>query len=237
MVRTPLAPDVVRVTFWRYPDTAPDAMIPFAAWLSAGESARLERFRFEKDRVAFLASRIMLRHALGEATDHPPGAFQFSTDEHGIKPRLVAPPDVHGLHVSLTHTDGLVACAITWTGEVGIDAELWTRPTRVDALAPRVLSPREASALETLDPAARQRRFLEYWTIKEAWLKAMGTGLRVAPTSVDVDRLEQDDQWQVRQLGNSPDHAFALVHPRRAADGRPATVMVKPFVLPVGGPR
>lgn len=231
----PLAPDVVRVTFWRYTDAAPAALGPFAAWLSVGESARLERFRFEKDRVAFLASRIVLRHALGEATGHQPAAFQFSTDEHGIKPRLMAPADVQGLHVSLTHTDGLVACAITWTGEVGIDAELWTRPTRVDALAPRVLSPREASALEGLDSAARQRRFLEVWTIKEAWLKAMGTGLRVAPTSVDVDRLARDEQWQVRQLGDSPDHAFALVYPRRAADGQPATVAVMPFVLPVSG--
>lgn len=228
-----LPPHVVRVTFWRYTATGPEALCPFAAWLSASESARLARFRFDNDRTAFLASRIVLRHALGQATGHPPDAFRFSTDAHGIKPRLVAPRDAQGLHVSLTHTDGLVACAITWAGEVGLDAERWTRPTRVDALAPRVLSPREVSALAALDPAARLRRFLEYWTIKEAWLKAMGTGLRVAPTSVEVDRLEEDGQWVVRQLDDSPDHAFVLVHPRQAADGRPTAIATVPFVLPL----
>jgi 4'-phosphopantetheinyl transferase len=231
MSHAPLPSDVVRVTFWRYADMAPDALLPFAAWMSAGESARLERFRFDRDRLAFLASRIMLRQALGEATGHAPASFRFSTDDHGVKPRVVAPSDVRSLHFSLTHTEGLVACALTWAGEVGIDAELWTRPTRVEALTPRVLSAREAAVLEALSPDARQRRFLEYWTIKEAWLKAMGTGLRVSPTSVDVHTLEQDGQWVVRQFTDSPAHALALVHPRRTVEGRELRVVLAPFAL------
>jgi 4'-phosphopantetheinyl transferase len=229
MSHAPLPSDVVRVTFWRYTDMAPDALLPFAAWMSVGESARLERFRFDRDREAFLASRVLLRQALADATGQLPASFRFSTDAHGIKPRLVAPADVQALHFSLTHTDGLVACALTWVGEVGIDAELWTRPTRVEALTPRVLSAREAAELEALAPDARQRRFLEYWTIKEAWLKAMGTGLRVPPTSVDVHTLEQDGQWVLRQFTDSPAHALALVHPRRTMEGGPVTVAVAPF--------
>lgn len=230
-VVTPLAPDVVRVTFWRHTDAAPDALEPFASWLSSGESARLERFRFEKDRAAFLASRVLLRQTLADATGHPAASFRFSTDAHGIKPRLVAPVDVQALHFSLTHTDGLVACAVTWTGEVGIDAEPWARPTRVDALAPRVLSPREVDAIATLAPDARTHRFLEYWTIKEAWLKAMGTGLRVPPTSVEADTLERDGRWVIRQFTDSPAHALVLVHPRRTVEGHEVTAAIEPFAL------
>ena len=226
----------VHVVWWRFDGTTPDRLAAFEPWLSPTEHLRMARFRFDRDRVQFLASRILLRHTLGAALQRPPASLQFSTDEHGVKPRLVAAPRTapepeSPLHFSLTHTGVLVACAFTRSGEVGLDAEAWSRPVRVEALAPRVLSPREARAVAAMPADAQPRRFLEYWTVKEAWLKATGTGLSVSPSSVEVDQ-EGDPMWRVRLLDACPDHAMALVSPRRAADGHEPDVHVEAFELP-----
>lgn len=195
----------------------------------------MARFRFERDRLQFLASRILLRHTLGAATRQSPGSLRFSTDAHGEKPRLITPERTESpappLHFSLTHTSLLVACALTRSGDVGLDAEAWSRPMRVDALAPRVLSPREAQALASMPAEARPRRFLEHWTMKEAWLKATGTGLRVSPSSVEVD-ADCDPRWRVRLVEACPDHAMALVWPRLDATGRVPDAYVRAFELP-----
>ena len=226
----------VHVVWWRFDRTSPSRLSLFERWLSPTEQLRMARFRFEKDRLQFLASRILLRHTLGAATRQSPGSLRFSTDEHGEKPRLVTPPEggessAPPLHFSLTHTSLLVACALTRIGDVGLDAEAWSRSMRVDALAPRVLSPRESQALAAVPTDARPRRFLEYWTMKEAWLKATGTGLRVSPSSVEVD-AEDDPVWRVRLIAACPDHAMALVWPRLDSRGRIPDVHVRPFDLP-----
>ncbi len=223
----------MHVLWWRFDGTSRARLEAFQHWLSPAEHLRMERHRFDRDRVRFLASRILLRHTLGAATRQSPASLRFSTDEHGVKPRLVAPPGeppLHepALHFSLTHTTVLVACALTRSGEVGLDAEPWSRPMNVEALAPRVLSPREARAVAGLPADAQSRRFLEYWTVKEAWLKATGTGLRVSPSSVEVD-AERDPVWRVRLLDACPDHAMALVSPRHDADGREPDIRVGAF--------
>jgi 4'-phosphopantetheinyl transferase len=57
----------------------------------------------------------------------------------------------------------------------------------VEALANYVLSrPREQESFKRLDARNRRNTFLQCWTIKEAYLKAIGKGLLVPPTMVEV---------------------------------------------------
>jgi 4'-phosphopantetheinyl transferase len=62
---------------------------------------------------------------------------------------------------------------------VGVDAEDVERPGDRDRLAARRFTPEENAALARLPPADRRRRFFEYWTLKEAYVKARGTGLTI----------------------------------------------------------
>ncbi|WP_432942391.1 4'-phosphopantetheinyl transferase family protein [Kribbella sp. CA-253562] len=80
-------------------------------------------------------------------------------------------PVVDGLHVSLSHTTGVIAVAATHTGPVGVDVEL-RRDFPVGAMAARWFTPAEAGRVDS--PAA----FLRLWTAKEAVGKALGQGLR-----------------------------------------------------------
>lgn len=223
---------LVEVTWWQ-PDAA-DArrMEEFLWWLSPGERARHQRFFDAAHRQTFLASRILLRHALAAVTGLAPAALVFTTDTHGVKPHLVAAGD---WHFSLTHTDGMVACAVSQAGALGIDAEPLARVTRVEALARRVLSASEHRAWKGLDAGARRSRFFEYWCLKEAWLKAEGTGLRVPPASVGVTFTSGGVQVGAgtrvaRLLPVLPTHVVALVHPPLGADaGDPVVVRRLPW--------
>lgn len=208
----------VLVTWWKPPPDDSGRMTSFLPWLSPGEQARYTRFLVDDHRATFLASRILLRHTLAAVTGQAPAAFGFSTDSHGVKPYLVAPAEADGWHFSLTHTAGLVACTVTRQGDVGIDAESLARVTRIDALAPRVLSSTELTRFASLDETQRRRRFFEYWCVKEAWLKAEGTGLRQPPTSVEVDFVANDlvvtpAGREARLLPIDPAFIVALVHP------------------------
>ncbi len=207
-------------------------MTSFLSWLSAGERTRYARFLLDDHRATFLASRILLRQTLAEVTGQHPAAVGFSTDSHGVKPHLVAPSSTGTWHFSLTHTEGLVGCVVTRVGDVGIDAEPLARAARVEALAPRVLSPSELACFESLAGDTRRRRFFEYWCVKEAWLKAEGTGLRQPPASVDVsfgaDGVVVPGGREARLLSIDPAYVVALVHPPlggAAADG----VVVRSF--------
>ena len=97
--------------------------------------------------------------------------------------RPVADPPVD---VSLSHGGGWVAAAAHRHGRIGVDVEA-VRPVS-PALARRCLSAGELSWLEdAADAAARERRFLRLWTAKEAYLKAIGTGLGTDPRTVTID--------------------------------------------------
>lgn len=80
-------------------------------------------------------------------------------------------PCVPGAFVSIAHTRGLAACAIS-DAPVGLDVE-WKRP--MDAkIARRVLAPTEMAAFS----ASGQNEFLLLkWVAKEAYLKLTGEGI------------------------------------------------------------
>ncbi len=151
-------------------------------WLTADERARADRFRFARDRRLYVASRIMIRSLLSRYTGRDPGALRFEADGFG-KPALSAPLDAAPTF-SLSHTHGLVCCAVAADHAVGVDAESLDRAVDVAALASRCCSPLEQRDLERLGEAERRRRFLAYWTLKESLTKAIGCGL-----TIDLSRL------------------------------------------------
>ena len=87
--------------------------------------------------------------------------------EPGGKPRFAR----EDLHCGIAHTRGHVFAALA-DGPVGLDAEDLSRPLRLET-ARRVLSPGEA-----LPPGQERQGLLRYWTLKEAYLKYTGQGLR-----------------------------------------------------------
>lgn len=145
--------------------------------LDATERARAQQFRFAPDRQSYVAAHGLLRHALSRLTGHLPETWRFAAGPHG-KPHLADPPPGCRLRFSISHTRGMAAVAVAQGMEVGVDVEAADRAGLDLALAERFFAPEEAAGLRAIHDARRAREhFIALWTLKEAFVKALGTGL------------------------------------------------------------
>lgn len=228
--RAALRPDEVRVAYAFTDRLAGPDRAAAHALLGDGERARCRKLLFEEDRVSFVAAHALLRSALSEVAAVDPSRWRFSAPARG-RPEIEAPAVHPRLRFSLSHTAGLVACAVTRERDVGVDVERVAARSGSAALAERYFSPSEKRRLAGLPPAAAQSLFFDLWTLKEAWAKARGLGLRLpldatsfelapgAPPVVSFrDGHEEDPRsWRFALL--EPAAGFRLAVATRAEPG------------------
>jgi 4'-phosphopantetheinyl transferase len=210
----------IDVWFRRTAGLSDAALKDARAVLSASELQRCARLRLPEDRRDYTAAHHLLRTALSRVAPCPPEAWQFDVTAEG-KPFI--PPD--GLPAcSLSHTRGLVACAVSagllskarslgW--KVGIDVERIDRRIDVMSIAAGSFSEPERRIV-----ADSPTRFYDIWTLREAFLKAVGSGLsgRVGGMSFEVQgstiacSLPGVDQraWHFAVFEPSPDTRMAV---------------------------
>ena len=158
-------------------ELAPALAECWAALLSADERQRWQRYAREEDRKRFLLVRALVRKVLGQELRMQPGDLVFRADNHG-KPHIVAPGG-KALHFNLSHTRGRSVLVVSRKVEVGVDVESLQREVELLALARRYFATPEVRMLEDLAPEPQRELFFALWTLKEAWVKAKGLGLRV----------------------------------------------------------
>ena len=172
-----------QVIVWSWSlQTGPFAGDKAQALLSDDERARQRSFVSPELRRRFLAARAGLRTLLGRHLDLDPRSLAFATNEFG-KPRLAGDGQVH---FNLSHCEERAVLAISHAAEVGIDLER-ERPIEHADLAKRYFHPNEVAAITASRDEAEQRRvFFLVWTLKEAVVKALGTGLSTPLDSFEV---------------------------------------------------
>jgi len=87
------------------------------------------------------------------------------------------------LHFSLSHTNDAFLLGVNQFQEIGIDLEGNVPPNEIDSLADYAFSPDERLLLDQFPGTAS---FLKIWTMKEAYLKATGTGMMDALSTLHV---------------------------------------------------
>ncbi|MEQ1804968.1 MAG: 4'-phosphopantetheinyl transferase superfamily protein [Burkholderiaceae bacterium] len=147
------------------------------SWLSAAERAKASRFVFGRDRRRYEAAHTMLRQLLAPRTGVAPQDLQFFEGPFG-KPAPCPPCECV---FNLSHSEDDAAVLIAAQGEIGVDIEALRSMPDAQDLAQRNFSAEECSALGDIDPALSDQAFLTGWTRKEACLKAIGSGLSIAP--------------------------------------------------------
>ncbi|MCI0459602.1 MAG: 4'-phosphopantetheinyl transferase superfamily protein [Gemmataceae bacterium] len=227
--------------------SSPEVLQSYQALLSREEATRHQRYLFDRNRQQFLVARALVRTTLSRYAGALPTDWGFVANGHG-KPAIAAPKEFSHLQFNLSHTDGLVACAVTSGHEVGVDVEDVGRREISTGLARYCLSASELAHWEAL-PAAEQREvFFDYWTLKEAYMKARGLGLSLrlhdfsfhlrpgrAPAISFVPGFGDDPgAWQFAQFRPSARHRAAVAV--RRPNGRDLRLVVRETV-PVSLPR
>jgi 4'-phosphopantetheinyl transferase len=153
-----------------------DALSSDISWaieiLSADERRRTAAFHAERARRRFAACRAALRRILAPTASVEPAAIRFRYSRYG-RPELADNP--LDLRFSVSHSSGHAVVAVTRQCDLGIDIEVCRRIDHLDSLALRYLAPVEIEQLARADD--RVRGFWKVWTRKEAYVKALGTGL------------------------------------------------------------
>ncbi len=203
-----------------------DALAPARAlalaerWCSPAELARIARLRRPADRHRRCLALLLTRRALRLRTGVGEADLRLTADHQG-RPRVEgAGADVD---FNLSHTGVWVAVAIVGDGaRVGIDVESLDAIGDGDALL-GAFAPRERAALSELSLPARRHAILRLWTLKEAWVKADGAGLRLPLDSfvvmladafgmeaVQPPAGERAADWTLGELRPDPTTALAL---------------------------
>lgn len=219
-----------------------------SAWsiLSAHERARAARFVFAADRERFVVTHALLRRTLSSHADVAPEAWAFVDNEFG-KPALADPFFHAGLSFNLSHTHGLVACAVAQQ-DVGIDVESIDRTVRALDIASRFFSPVEIAWLRQGSAEEQPVRFLELWTLKEAYVKGVGTGLshpldtfgfvfgEAASLRFNAPASSEASHWYFAVFAPSDRHRLALAvrcHPSVVPEVHVRGVQPGPAIGPI----
>ncbi|MFJ3235770.1 4'-phosphopantetheinyl transferase family protein [Streptomyces sp. NPDC086787] len=136
---------------------------------------RYRQTRAVAGRLRFAVSRVVMKYAAGAVLQVPPDTLDLAYQPGG-RPLLRGLGEE--LALSLAHTDELIVVGLSSTGPIGVDAEPVGRQAPFELLGEYVCTPQEAAALTTLPEAERTLRLLQLWTLKEAYTKALGQGMR-----------------------------------------------------------
>ncbi len=162
--------DVLRPNLVRYSDL-----------LDPVESERAKRFRFLHDRERFILGHGVLRELLGRYLNRDGSLIRFSRGPFG-KPYL----ESKKLHFNFSDTKDAILLGFTSGQEIGVDIETMSRDVDHGAVSQHYFTPNETTAIQAAGPDAKQR-FLEFWTRKEAVLKASGVGIMEDLRVLSVD--------------------------------------------------
>ena len=157
----------------------------YVGYLSNDEIARANKFRFPELRQRFIVARGILRHLLGHYLNISPKSLIFDYGDRG-KPRLAQLNDRNPLEFNLSHSQGYALYGFTQDCSIGVDLECLREMPDAVKIARRFFSPREFQFIANLNPQQQTKVFFQFWTAKEAYLKAIGTGLAGSLAAVDI---------------------------------------------------
>ena len=168
------------------------------ALVQAEERERLGKFRYRQDLVSSLVGRLLLRaFAVSVLGLRDNKGVKFVRTERG-KPVLAA-AEVGGWDYNVSHAGSWVVLAAGAGARVGVDV-MRTRDTRVERLEEffrvmrRQFTEQEWACIngggDTAE-AARLARFFRHWTLKESYVKAVGTGLNLDLRTLNFQLFEE----------------------------------------------
>lgn len=216
---------------WRVSlDRADDAARRLSDVCSPDERRRASQFHFSRDGRRFLVGRGILRAILARYLRTEPRSVEFAYGPHGkpgIAPTISGPP----IQFSVSHSAGVMLCALTCNVNVGVDIEHVRALPDYDRMIERVFNERERSAIHSLPPSEQLKAFFLCWVYKEAHLKATGAGLSGALDQIETYAtlgdespprigviLHQRDQAPWTNLQLSPGSGFVAALAVEASD-------------------
>jgi 4'-phosphopantetheinyl transferase len=167
----------------------------FRELLSIEERRRERYLHSAADRRRYVIARAMTRTVLSRYMALSPTQWQDPLSQFGRPEVARIRGGAAGLQFSISHTTGLIALGVTRHRHLGIDVEAvrgWKLPI---SIADHFFAPEELQELRGLEGDRQQERLLEYWTLKEAYIKASSVA---GASSAKLFSFDYPDERTVR---------------------------------------
>ena len=194
------------------------------AWLDEEEQARWQRYQHDGPRRRFALCRAALRAVLCKQLGCRNEQLAFGASDHG-KPYAVVQGVVAPVSFNVSHSGAHGLIAVAAAGRLGVDVEERRTPRHFDGLIETVLGPDEQAELALARGCRKLHLFFNFWTIKEALIKALGLGLSLDMSQFEIPSAMRRGKttsifqfpqmptvrWRLEDLGNER-FAAAIAH-------------------------
>mgnify|MGYP000609044486 CR=1 FL=1 len=176
---------------WRFPLTSQG--INDLNHLTPEEVAFSAKFAFPHLQEFWILGRQSVRRILSLYLDCRPEEIIFLSGPQG-KPYL---KDFPNLHFNFSNSGEWGVIALTRDREIGVDIEKVDSNLDIDEVSQVSLTETERRHLSIVPPSEKSSWFFKYWTVKEAVLKALGTGLSLEPTRLclSLEKSKPEMLW------------------------------------------
>ena len=188
------------------------------------ELEKYEKFRFEADKKRQLAGKILLFTLLTEIGTEPEsvdGLFEYNSRGKLFLPDL-------DCDFNISHAGDYAACGIIESGRIGIDIER-KRDVHISEVGDIVFNEAEIDFLNAQNPDKVLDAFYRLWSSKEAYCKALGTGIsgNIKDIYIDISGdnpllraacLEDTARWQFLSFSDIPGYSFEVCCEKGARD-------------------
>ena len=141
--------------------------------LDHNEKAQAEKFKTPLLQARYVTAHGQLRAILAQYLNQSPASLRLQKTALG-KPYLV---DYAELTFNLSHTGNVMAVAVARNCQLGVDIEQCKPRETLAALVKKCFRVEEADYWQQLSATEQQRQFYQFWTRKEAFVKATGFGI------------------------------------------------------------
>ena len=185
------------------------------AFLSEKEKQRISYFKFEKVQNDFIICQGILRYLLSRYMNKTPHAIQIERHKKG-KPFV---PDAPSLYFNMSNSGNMCVYAFSADGEIGIDLEQIRELPDLDELIQKNFTTKEISLIAQ-NPENKLKRFFQFWTFKESYLKAIGEGMRLTPDKLEFTMEGETIKLQgINGIFETEDWNFSVFLPAKNYTG------------------
>ncbi len=153
----------------------------YSTYLSEKKIKELKAYKHSDAMLSSLLGELVAKYAIAKNFNIPIKEIVFNKVKNG-KPIVSGHKNIY---FNISHSKNIVICAVS-NSVIGIDIESLDRDVKFKSLTKRFFSEQEIKLVNN------STDFLNIWTLKEAYLKAIGTGISGGLQNFTVPYLKED---------------------------------------------
>lgn len=194
--------------------------------LPLSEKIRASKYHYHIHRNRYATRHALLRLIIGRYQGVGFYEEEFYLGKHG-KPYLSDANGKDNIYFNMSNSESMCIYAFSRNSEVGVDIEYVRDIPEMDKIVERFLSKKEKNAFRSLPESKKKEAFLNCWTRKEAFIKAIGDGLYQPLDNFDVALIPDEPARLLRIGGDSKTASRWFIQDLKPAPGFTAAIAVE----------